>query len=60
MVLEKNRRTQAISDDALFDYETASVDEIDEMAALLESLEVDSTIEVDEPDKGHHVAHGVG
>ena len=43
--------TQAISDDALFDYEAASVDEIDKMAALLHSLEVDSTIEIDEPDK---------
>lgn len=47
----KEPETKAISADALFDYETASVDEIDEMAALLESLEVDSTIEVDEPEK---------
>ena len=47
----KQTEKPAISNDALFDYENASVDEIDEMATLLHSLEVDSTIEVDEPDK---------
>lgn len=43
--------SNGLSDDALFDYESASDDEIDEMLSLLQSLEVDSTIEVDEPEK---------
>lgn len=41
----------AIPDDALFDYEKATDTDIDEMMSLLQSLEVDSTIEVDEPEK---------
>ena len=42
---------QGLSDDALFDYDNASDDDIDEMLSLLQSLEVDSTVEVDEPEK---------
>ena len=41
----------AIPNDALFDYNTATDDDIDEMKALLESLEVDSTKEIEEPEK---------
>lgn len=41
----------AIPDDALFDYDNATDDDIDEMKALLESLEVDSTKEIEEPEK---------
>ena len=41
----------AIPDDALFDYETASEEEVDKMAALLRSLETDSTKEIEEPEK---------
>jgi len=41
----------AIPDDALFDYENATDADIDEMLSLLQSLEVDSTIEVEEPEK---------
>ena len=41
----------AIPDDALFDYEKATDTDIDEMMSLLQSLEVDSTVEVDEPEK---------
>ena len=41
----------AISNDALFDYENATDADIDEMLSLLQSLEVDSTVEVNEPEK---------
>ena len=42
---------QGIPDDALFDYDNATEEEIDEMAALLSSLETDSTQEIEEPEK---------
>ena len=42
---------QGLPDDALFDYETATEEQIDEMAALLASLETDSTKEIEEPEK---------
>jgi hypothetical protein len=45
------QQAPAIPDDALFDYDTATDDDIDEMKALLESLEVDSTKEIEEPEK---------
>jgi hypothetical protein len=45
------QQAPAIPDDALFDYERATDDDIDEMKALLESLEVDSTKEIEEPEK---------
>ena len=41
----------AIPDDALFDYDNATDADIDEMLSLLQSLEVDSTVEVNEPEK---------
>lgn len=43
--------SKGLPDDALFDYETATEKEIDEMAALLSSLEVDSTVDIQEPEK---------
>ena len=45
------QQSPAIPNDALFDYKTATDDDIDEMKALLESLEVDSTKEIEEPEK---------
>ena len=42
---------QGIPDDALFDYDNATEEEIDEMTALLKSLETDSTQEIEEPEK---------
>ena len=42
---------QGLPDDALFDYETATEEQVDEMAALLRSLETDSTQDVEEPEK---------
>ena len=42
---------QGLLDDALFDYETATEEQVDEMAALLRSLETDSTQDVEEPEK---------
>lgn len=50
--------SKPISDDALFDYETATTEEIDEMLALLRSLEVDSTIEISEPEKAISLRFG--
>lgn len=41
----------SIPDDALFDYDNATDADIDEMLSLLQSLEVDSTVEVNEPEK---------
>lgn len=49
---------KAITDDALFDYDTASTEEIDEMLALLRSLEVDSTKQVSEPEKAISLKFG--
>lgn len=49
----------AIPDDALFDYETASEEEVDEMAALLASLETDSTQEIEEPEKAITLRFGM-
>jgi hypothetical protein len=49
----------AIPDDALFDYESATDDDIDEMQTLLQSLEVDSTVEVDEPEKAISLRFGL-
>ena len=45
------QQAPAIPDDALFDYESATDEDIDEMMALLSSLEVDSTKEIEEPEK---------
>ena len=42
---------QGIPDDALFDYDNATEEEIDDMATLLASLETDSTQEIEEPEK---------
>lgn len=42
---------QGLPDDALFDYENATEEEVDEMAALLASLETDSTQDIEEPEK---------
>ena len=42
---------KGLPDDALFDYESASEQQIDEMAALLASLETDSTQDIEEPEK---------
>jgi hypothetical protein len=42
---------QGLPDDALFDYESATEKQIDEMAALLASLETDSTQDIEEPEK---------
>jgi len=42
---------KGLPDDALFDYESASEEQIDEMAALLASLETDSTQDIEEPEK---------
>jgi hypothetical protein len=50
---------QGLPDDALFDYEVASEEEIDGLAALLRSLEVDSTIEVDEPERALSLRFGL-
>lgn len=49
----------AIPDDALFDYETATEEEVDEMAALLASLETDSTQEIEEPEKAITLRFGM-
>jgi hypothetical protein len=49
----------AIPDDALFDYESATDDDIDEMLSLLQSLEVDSTIIIDEPDRAISLRFGL-
>lgn len=49
----------AIPDDALFDYETASEEEVDEMQALLASLETDSTQEIEEPEKAITLRFGM-
>ena len=54
----KEPEPKAISDEALFDYETATSDEIDEMLALLRSLEVDSTQEISEPEKAISLKFG--
>jgi len=50
---------EGLPEDALFDYETATEEEVDEMADLLRSLEVDSTIEVDEPEKALELKFGM-
>jgi len=50
---------QGLPDDALFDEENATEDEVDEMMALLNSLRVDSTIEVDEPEKAIELRFGM-
>ena len=42
---------QSLPDDALFDYESADEEQLNEMDSLLASLEVDSTIEIAEPEK---------
>ena len=42
---------KGLPDDALFDYENATEEEVDEMAALLASLETDSTQDIEEPEK---------
>jgi len=42
---------QSLPDDALFDYESADEQQLNEMDSLLASLEVDSTIEIAEPEK---------
>ena len=42
---------QGLPDDALFDYEAATEEELNDMDALLASLEVDSTQEIKEPEK---------
>ena len=42
---------QGLPNDALFDYENATEEQIDEMAALLVSLETDSTQDIEEPEK---------
>lgn len=49
----------AIPDDALFDYESADDDQLDEMESMLRSLEVDSTIEVDEPERAISLRFGM-
>lgn len=49
----------AIPDDALFDYETATEEEVDEMAALLRSLETDSTQDIEEPEKAITLRFGM-
>jgi len=54
----KSPEPQGLSDDALFDYDSASDTDIDEMLALLQSLEVDSTIVVDEPDRALSLRFG--
>lgn len=50
---------QGLPDDALFDYEAATEEQVDEMAQLLKSLEVDSTIDVDEPEKAIELRFGM-
>ena len=47
----ESNESRKLSNDALFDYENATPEQLDEMAALLQSLEVDSSVEVAEPDK---------
>lgn len=49
----------AIPDDALFDYENATEEEVDELAALLRSLETDSTQEIEEPEKAITLRFGM-
>ena len=53
------QQAPAIPDDALFDFETATDDDIDEMLSLLQSLEVDSTIIIDEPDRAISLRFGL-
>jgi len=55
----KSEAPQGLPDDALFDYEEATEEETDELAALLRSLEVDSTIEVDEPERALSLHFGM-
>lgn len=44
-------QSQGLPDDALFDYKNATEEEVDQMAALLASLETDSTQDIEEPEK---------
>lgn len=50
---------QGLPDDALFDFETATDDEVNDIEALLQSLEVDSTIQVEEPEKAISLHFGM-
>ena len=54
----QSTESNKLSDDALFDYDNASDEDIDEMHELLKSLEVDSTQEIKEPEKAISLVFG--
>lgn len=49
----------AIPDDALFDYESTTEDQLNEMESMLRSLEVDSTVVIDEPERAISLRFGM-
>lgn len=55
----QSNEPMGLSDDALFDFDAAEPETLDEMESLLRSLEVDSTIDVDEPEKAIELVFGM-
>ena len=54
----ESNESNKLSDDALFDFDNATEKDVDEIAELLKSLEVDSTKEVEEPEKAISLVFG--